>query len=136
MWRRGWVEVWLYSFLTTALEGGAWSAARFGRTLPRERSSTHFTGGWVDPRAHLDGRKISSPPGIDLRLSAPWSVVIPTELPGPLYFNSILLITQNEISSILWHLNSLSLSLSLYIYIYISLLYIQPEDGFYSHMLL
>jgi hypothetical protein len=25
---------------------------------PRERPGTHFTGGWVDPRAGLDGRKI------------------------------------------------------------------------------
>ena len=29
---------------------------------PRERPGTHFTGGWVGPRAGLDGRKISSPP--------------------------------------------------------------------------
>jgi hypothetical protein len=27
---------------------------------PRERPSTHFTGGWVGPRAGLDGLKISS----------------------------------------------------------------------------
>jgi len=27
---------------------------------------THFTGGWVGPRAGLDGRKISSPPGFFL----------------------------------------------------------------------
>jgi len=26
---------------------------------------THFTGGWVGPRASLYGRKISSPPGFD-----------------------------------------------------------------------
>ena len=32
---------------------------------PRERPGTHFTGGWVGPRAGLDGRKISSPPGFD-----------------------------------------------------------------------
>ena len=31
----------------------------------RERTGTHFTGGWVCPRAGLDGRKISSPPGFD-----------------------------------------------------------------------
>jgi len=31
---------------------------------PRERPSTHFTVGWLGPRAGLDGRKISSPPGI------------------------------------------------------------------------
>ena len=31
----------------------------------RERPGTHFTGGWVGPRAGLDGRKISSPLGFD-----------------------------------------------------------------------
>ena len=33
--------------MTAALEVGEWSAARPGRTLPRERPGTHFTGGWV-----------------------------------------------------------------------------------------
>jgi len=32
---------------------------------PRERPGTHFTGGWAGPRAGLDRRKISSPPGFD-----------------------------------------------------------------------
>jgi len=31
---------------------------------PRERPGTHFTGGWVGPRAGLDERKTSSPTGI------------------------------------------------------------------------
>jgi len=30
---------------------------------PQERPGTPFTGGWMGPRAGLDGRKISSPPG-------------------------------------------------------------------------
>ena len=47
--------------MTAALEGGEWSAARPGRTSPRERPGTHCTGGWVGPRAGLDGQKISSP---------------------------------------------------------------------------
>ena len=34
MWPRGWVDVLLYSSMTSALEGGEWSAARPGRTLP------------------------------------------------------------------------------------------------------
>jgi len=51
---------------------------------PRERPGTHFTGGWVGPRAGLDGRKISSLPGFDPRPSSPQSVAIPTELPGRL----------------------------------------------------
>ena len=32
---------------------------------PGERLGTNCTGGWVGPRAGLDGRKISSPPGFD-----------------------------------------------------------------------
>ena len=36
----------------------------------------------MGPRAGLDGRKISSPPGFDPGPSSPWSVAIPTELPG------------------------------------------------------
>ena len=31
-----------------------WSASRPGRLYPRERPSTHCTGGWVDPGAGLD----------------------------------------------------------------------------------
>ena len=31
----------------------------------------HCTGGWVGPRAGLDGRKISSPPGFDPTPSSP-----------------------------------------------------------------
>jgi len=50
---------------------GEWSAARPGRTYSRERPGTHFTGGCVGPRAGLNGRKISSPPGFDLGPSSP-----------------------------------------------------------------
>ena len=32
---------------------------------PGESPRIHFTGGWVGPRAGLDRRKISSPPGFD-----------------------------------------------------------------------
>jgi len=38
---------------------------------PRERPGTHFTGGWVGPRAGLDGRKVSSAPGFDAGPSSP-----------------------------------------------------------------
>ena len=34
LWHRGWVELYLYSFMTTTLEGGEWSASRPGRILP------------------------------------------------------------------------------------------------------
>ena len=59
LWPRGWVEVQLYSSMTAALEGGEGSASRPGRSLPRERPGTHCTGGWLGPRASVDGRKIS-----------------------------------------------------------------------------
>ena len=38
---------------------------------PRERTDTHCTGGWVGPRAGLEGRKISSLPGFDPGPSSP-----------------------------------------------------------------
>ena len=37
----------------------------------------------MGPRAGLDRRKISSPPGFDPRPSSPQSVAIPSELPDP-----------------------------------------------------
>jgi hypothetical protein len=44
-----------YTFLTSVLHGGEWSASRPVRTLPREKiPGTHCTGGWVGPRAGLD----------------------------------------------------------------------------------
>jgi hypothetical protein len=59
------VEVQLHAFLTSARDGGEWSASRPGRFAPRERApSTHYIGGWVDPRVVLDAvvkRKIPSP---------------------------------------------------------------------------
>jgi hypothetical protein len=49
---------WRYSSnhsLTSALNGGEWSASRPGRFTPRERApGTHWIGGWVGPRAVLD----------------------------------------------------------------------------------
>jgi hypothetical protein len=50
--------------LTSALDGGEWSALRPGRFISRERApNTHWIGGWVGPRAVLDAvvkRKIPS----------------------------------------------------------------------------
>ena len=57
--------------MTAALEGGEWSAARPGRTLPRERAGTHCAGGWVGPRAGLDGRENLVPTGIRSRIIQP-----------------------------------------------------------------
>jgi len=56
--------------MTTELEGGEWSAVCPAALYPRERPGTHFTGGWVGPRAILDGREISSPLGFDPRPSS------------------------------------------------------------------
>jgi hypothetical protein len=57
---------WRYSFthsLTSAQDGGEWSASLPGRFTPTERApDTHWRGGWVDPRAVLEAvvrRKIS-----------------------------------------------------------------------------
>jgi hypothetical protein len=51
--------------LTSALDGGEWSASRPSRFTPRERDPcTHWIGGSVGPRDVLDvvvKRKISSP---------------------------------------------------------------------------
>jgi hypothetical protein len=59
------VEVWLHASLTSALDGGEWSASRPGRLTSREREpGTHWIGGWVGPRAVLDAvvkRKIPIP---------------------------------------------------------------------------
>jgi hypothetical protein len=49
---------WMYNpyFFTSALAGGEWSASRPGRFTPgKEPPGTHWVGGWVDPRAGLDG---------------------------------------------------------------------------------
>jgi hypothetical protein len=41
--------------MTLVLDGGKWSASRLGRFTPGERApSTHWIGGWVNPRAGLD----------------------------------------------------------------------------------
>jgi len=51
--------------LTSALDGGEWSASRSGHFTPSERApGTHWLGGWVGPRAGLNAvvrRKIPSP---------------------------------------------------------------------------
>jgi len=57
--------------MIATLEVGEWSAACPGRTLPRERPGTHFTGGWVGPRAGLDGRKNLVPTGIQSQTVQP-----------------------------------------------------------------
>jgi hypothetical protein len=81
-------NVQLYFSLTSALQGGAWSTPRPGRTSPRKETR------WVGPRVGLDGCGKSRPrrdliPGPN----RPKRVAIPTELsrstPLPLRFRSI-----------------------------------------------
>jgi hypothetical protein len=51
----GGVDVQSHILLTSALAGGEWSASRPGRFTPGERApSTHWIGGWVDPRVGMD----------------------------------------------------------------------------------
>jgi hypothetical protein len=57
----GGVEVYLYSFMTTALEGGEVSASRPRRSSPPGKTGTHCTGGWVDSRVSLDSCGKSRP---------------------------------------------------------------------------
>jgi hypothetical protein len=53
------------------LAGGEWSVSRPCRFIPRERArGTHWIGGWVGPRAGVDGvekRKFLTVPGFELR---------------------------------------------------------------------
>jgi hypothetical protein len=67
----GLVVVQIHIFLTSALIGGEWSASRPGRFIPRGRThGTHWTGGWVGPRAGLDyeeKRKFLTLPWLELR---------------------------------------------------------------------
>jgi hypothetical protein len=53
--------------LTSALDGGEWSASRPGRFTPKEGvPGTHWIGSWVGPRVVLKAvvrRKIPSPAG-------------------------------------------------------------------------
>jgi hypothetical protein len=49
------VEVELHALLTSALDGGEWSALLPGRFTHGERNpGTHWIGGWVGPRAGLN----------------------------------------------------------------------------------
>jgi hypothetical protein len=65
------VEVQLYSSKASALEGVSGQQHGPAAIYPRERPGTHCTGSWVGPRAGLEGRKISPPPGFDPRTAQP-----------------------------------------------------------------
>jgi hypothetical protein len=62
-----------YSFTTSSLDGGEWSASCPGHALPPGKGppGIHWTGGWVGPRAGLDtearGKMLLPQPGIEPR---------------------------------------------------------------------
>jgi hypothetical protein len=64
LWPRGWVEVWLYSSMTMALEVGEWSAARPSHTLPPGKDPVPIVqgAGWAPGPVWMGGK--SSPTGI------------------------------------------------------------------------
>jgi hypothetical protein len=71
--------------MTTALEGGEWSAARPGRTFTPGKDPVPIVqeAGWV-PRPVWTGAENLAPTGIrSPDRQARSSVAIPTELPGP-----------------------------------------------------
>jgi hypothetical protein len=65
------VKVYPYSFVTSEVEGGRWSAPHPGRF-------THCTGGWVDPRAGLDVCEKSRPywDFLNLIFSSVWTSLL------------------------------------------------------------
>jgi len=71
--------------MTAALEGGEWSAARPGRTLPPGKTRYPFYRRLCGPQGRSERSENLVPTGIrSPDLSARSSVAIPTELPGPL----------------------------------------------------
>ena len=50
MWPRGWVEVYLYSSMTAALEGVSGQQHAPAALYPRERHGTRYAGDWVGTR--------------------------------------------------------------------------------------
>jgi len=62
---------------------GEWSAARLGRTLPPGKARYPFYGRLGGPQGWSGGAENLVPTGIWSRTSSPYSVAIPTELPGP-----------------------------------------------------
>ena len=70
--------------MTAALEGGEWSAARPGRTLPTGKTRYPLYRSLGGPQGRSGREENLVPTGIRSRTVQP-VVAIPTELPGPLY---------------------------------------------------
>jgi len=71
VWPRGWVEVLLYSSITAALEGGEWSAARPGRTLPLGKTRYPFCRRLGGPQSRSGRAEKLVPTGIRSRTVQP-----------------------------------------------------------------
>jgi hypothetical protein len=79
-------------FLTSALDGGEWSASRPGRfTSQKESPGNLWIGGWLGPRVGLVfmmKRNILHLPGIEPRPSSPLPVVYQLSYPSFFMFNA------------------------------------------------
>ena len=71
VWPRGWVEVQLYSSMTAALEGGEWSAARPGRTIPPGKTRYPFYRRLGGPQGRSERAENLVPTGIRYRTVQP-----------------------------------------------------------------
>ena len=74
--------------MTAVLEGGEWSAARPGRTLPPEKTWYPFYRRLGGFQGRSERAENLVPTGIRSRIVQP-VVAIPTELPGLLTFNTL-----------------------------------------------
>ena len=71
LWPRGWVEVQLYSSMTTALEGGEWSAASPGHTLPPGKTQYPLYRRLGGPQGRSGRAENLTPSGFDPRTAEP-----------------------------------------------------------------
>ena len=75
MWPRGWVEVWLYSSMTAALERGEWLAARPRCTLPLGKTRYPFYRRLGGPQGRSGRAENLVPTGIRSRTVQPLAAV-------------------------------------------------------------
>jgi hypothetical protein len=69
------LEVQLHSFSISELDGGEWSASRFGQAQEKGAHGAHCIGDWVGSIPGLnavDEKYVLLLPGIDLRPPIPW----------------------------------------------------------------
>ena len=69
--------------MTAALEGGEWSTARIGRTLPPGKTRYPLYRRLGGPQGRSGQAENLVPTGIRSRIVQPQLVAIPTELLGP-----------------------------------------------------